>query len=100
HERDYACRHWGEMLRAIYAQQRNAEKYIELASRTELTQADCEAVAAIYQSKRKLADTLAWVERGLKIGKPHAFESSAGVKLGEMRRALLVKLGRGGAAVE
>lgn len=90
----------GEMLRAIYSEQRNIEKYLDLTARTELTQADCEAIATMFQAKRKPNDALAWVERGLGIEKRNTFGSGASYKLGEMRRALLVKLGRGSEALD
>ncbi len=102
--RDYDCQRWGQILRAIYAAQRNVEKYLDLIGQTELTQSDCEAVAIIFQAKRKPNDALLWVERGLGIDARRDsygdFYGSAGDKLAEMRRALLVKLGRGGEALD
>lgn len=92
---DYARDHWSGMLRAIYSEQRNIEKYLDLTSRTGLTQADCEAIATMFQAKRKPNDALAWVEQGIQMDKPDAFQRGAGDKLAEMRRALLAKLGRG-----
>jgi hypothetical protein len=97
---NYVRDHWAGMLRAAYSQQRNIQKYVDLTARTELTQADCVAIAAMFQARRKPADALAWVERGLGMEKRDAFRGSASDKLGEMRRALLVKLGRGGDALD
>jgi hypothetical protein len=91
---------WGGMLKAVYLQQRNTRKYLDVATRIGLTQADCEAIATMLQTKRKLSDALAWLERGIQMGKPDAFQRGASYKLGEMRRALLVKLGRGGEALD
>jgi hypothetical protein len=88
------------MLKAVYSQQRNIAKYIELTEQTGLTQADCEAIGAMFQARRKPNDALAWVERGLAMEKPNAFGRGTGYKLGEMRRALLVKLDRGGEALD
>ena len=96
---NYARDSWCRMLKAVYSQQRNVAKYIELTTQTEVTPADCEAVAAMYQARRKPNDALAWVERGLAMEKPNAF-ARAGYKLAEMRRALLVKLDRRGEALE
>ncbi len=84
------------MLKAVYSQQRNVAKYIELTVQTGLTQKDCEAIAAMFQARRKPNDALAWIERGLAIEKPDAFGRGVSYKLDEIRRALLVKLGRGG----
>jgi len=88
------------MLKAVYSQQRNVAKYIELTIQTGLTQKDCEAVAAMFQASRKPNDALAWVERGLATEKPNAFGRGVSHKLGEMRRALLVELDRGGDALD
>ncbi|HZL55899.1 MAG TPA: hypothetical protein VFC21_02390 [Bryobacteraceae bacterium] len=95
---NYARDRWCGMLKAIYSQQRSVAKYIELTIQTGLTQIDCEAVAAMFQARRKLKDALAWVERGLALEKPNG--RGVGYKLSEMRRALLVKLGRGGEALD
>jgi hypothetical protein len=97
---NYARDHWCRMLKAVYSQQRNVARYIDLTERTELTQADCEAIAAMLQARRKPNDALAWVERGLAMEKPNASGRGASYKLGEMRRALLVKLDRGGEALD
>jgi hypothetical protein len=91
---NYARDHWSRMLKAVYSQQRNVGKYIDLTELTELTQADCEAIAAMLQTRHKPNDALAWVERGLALEKRNTFGRGASYKLGEMRRALLVKLGR------
>jgi len=98
--RHYARDRWGQMLKAVYSQRGDVGKYIDLTVQTELTQADCEAIAAMFQAKRKPNDALAWVERGIAIRKPDAFGGGASYKLGEMRRALLVKLGRAGEALD
>jgi hypothetical protein len=59
--------HWGSILRSIYMQQRNIEKYLDLVAQTKLTPADCATIAAIFQVKRKTSDALDWLERGLKL---------------------------------
>lgn len=97
---NFAIGHWGDMLKALYTQQRAIQKYIHLTTETGLSAADCEAIATMFQARRKLNDALAWVERGLKVERPDAFGGSAGYNLVEMRRALLVKLGRGGEALD
>ena len=95
----YARDRWSAMLKAVYSQRRDAGKYIELTSQTGLTQADCEAIATMFQTRRKPAEALAWVERGIAMEKPNAFGRGISYKLGEMRRALLVRLDRGGEAL-
>ena len=95
----YAQRRYAEILRAVYLQQRAVAKYVELAERTGLTAADCEAIARLLQGKRQLEDALGWVERGIAVEKQARGGSSAGYKLDEMKRALLGKLGRGDEAL-
>jgi len=97
---NYMCDRWGKILRSIYSRQRNIEKFLDLTARTELTQADCEAIATMFQAKRKSNEALAWLERGIQLENPSAFPGAAGANLAEMRRALLVKLGRGGEALD
>ncbi len=97
---NYARDRWCGMLKAVYLQQRNVAKYIELTIQTELTQADCEAIAAMLQARRRPNDALAWVERGIAMEKPNALGRAVSYKLSEMRRALLVNLDRSGEALD
>jgi hypothetical protein len=97
---NYDCDQWGQILRSIFLEQRSIEKYLDLTARTELKQADCEALATMFQAKRKPDDALAWVERGLGMEQRNAFGDGVSHKLGEMRRSLLVKLRRGGEALD
>jgi hypothetical protein len=97
---NYNCDRWGPMLRAIYSEQRSIQKYLDLTERTGLNQADCEAIATMFQAKRKPDDALAWLERGIQMEKPDTFQRCASHKLAEMRRALLAKLGRGNEALD
>jgi hypothetical protein len=60
--------------------------------------ADCHTIATIFQAKRKPIDALVWVERGLGIETGNKY--GVGYGLGEMRRALLVKLGRRAEALD
>lgn len=95
----YECNRWSKALRFLYAQQRDLQRYLALTERTGLTAADCETVARMFQAKRKFSDALVWVERGLAMGKRDDFDSAI-ARLGEMRRALLVKLRRGDEALQ
>jgi len=97
---NYARDRWRRMLEAVYSKQRNVRKYIDLTEQTGLTQADCEAIASMFQARRKPNDALDWVERGLAMEKPNAFGRGMSDKLGEMRRSILVKLDRGGEALD
>ena len=94
--RDY----WGQVLRSIYAQQRNTEKYLALTAQTGLTPEDCEVVANLFQAKRKPDEALAWLERGIELDKSGSSWSVTGYKLPQLRRELLAKLGRENEALD
>lgn len=97
---NYIRDQWAQVLRSICSQQRSIEKYLDLTTLTGLTAADCEAIAAMFQAKRKLNDAIAWLERGIEMEKASKSWGGAGDKLAEMRRVLLKKLGRGREALD
>jgi uncharacterized Zn finger protein len=97
---NYIRDQWGQILRSIYAQQRSVEKYLDLTARTGLTQTDCETIATMLQAKRKPSEALSWLERGIEMENAGSFKAGTSYKLVEMRRALLVKLGRSREALE
>ncbi len=95
----YLRRRAAEILRAILAEQRDVEAYVALCEATELQPADCLALAKMLQARRKPADALAWVERGLALEKKPS-SSVADHDLGRLKRDLLLKLGRGDEALD
>ena len=96
---EYARRRWGGALKTLLAAQRNVDAYVALCEQTELEAEDCKAIAAMYRSRRRPADALSWVERGLDIAKSDTRRSHGAHELREMKRALLAKLGRLGEAL-
>jgi hypothetical protein len=90
----YARRRWGGALKTLLAAQRNVDAYIALCEQTELEAKDCIAIAKIYRSRRRPEDALSWVERGLKIARTDNRKSYEEYELGELKRALLAKIGR------
>lgn len=90
----YARRRWGEVLRAIYTQQRDMRAYVALCERSELSAQDCLAVATMLKTRRQRDEALAWVDRGLAVAKTHPHGSMAGHDLAKLKRELLTKLGR------
>jgi len=96
---DHARRRWSKVLRAIYAAQRDVIAYVTLCEETELSAQDCLAVATLLR-KRKPAEALDWVDRGLALDKKHPHGSMASHDLAKMRRELLTTLGRGSDALE
>jgi len=90
----YARRRWGGALKTLLAGRRNVDAYIALCEQTELEVKDCMAIAKIYRSRRHPEDALSWVERGLKIARTDSRKSYEEYELGELKRALLAKIGR------
>lgn len=93
----YVRRRWGEILRAIHAHLKDVEAYVALCEKTELSPADCLAVAAMLKTRRKPAEALAWTERGLALEQKQG--SMAKGALARMKRELLAKLDRAGDAL-
>lgn len=93
-------RRWGEVLRTLYAAQKDVAAYVALAEETDLTARDCHAIATLFVAKRKPEEALAWVERGFKIDKQTRHGSMASDDLARLQRELLTKLGRGNEALD
>ena len=94
--RDAAYAQWRgvEILKTIYAAQGNIEAYHDVCARGELTPAECEVIAALYQQRDAPEEALAWVDRGLALEAEHQWGMKASVRLPDMRRDVLRKLGR------
>ena len=90
----YARRRWSGALKTLLAAQRNVDAYIAHCEQTRLETKDCKAIAEIYRSRRRPEDALSWVERGLEMARSDSRESYEEYELNQLKRALLVKLGR------
>jgi uncharacterized Zn finger protein len=88
------------MLRTVYLAQKNVDAYVALSNATELTGQDCHALATMLVTRRKPAEALSWVERGLALDKKVPHGSMAGHDLAHLKRDLLTKLGRGNEALD
>jgi hypothetical protein len=97
---EYLRRRWGEVLRTLYAAQKDVAAYIALAEETGLTAQDCHAIAALLAARRKPEEALAWVERGIDLDKKTPHGSMASHDLAKLKRELLTKLGRGNEALD
>jgi hypothetical protein len=97
---DYLRRRWGEVLRTLYAAQKDVAAYVALAEETGLTAKDCHAVATLLVSKRKPKEALSWVERGFEADRQSPQGSMASDDLAKLKRDLLTKLGRGDEALD
>jgi uncharacterized Zn finger protein len=73
--------------------------YVALCEETELLSSDCKALAEIFRSRRKYEKALEWVDRGLKLAKNSRWMESGAYGLDDLRRTLLVTLGRSGEAL-
>jgi hypothetical protein len=89
----YPRRRWGEILRAIYARQRDVRAYVALCEHTQLSASDCLAIATMLKTRRNRDEALAWAERGLALNKKDPHSSMAEIDLVTLKRELLTKLG-------
>jgi len=90
----YERRRWGGALKTLLAAQRNVEAYIAFCDQTGLEAKDCIAIAKIYKDRRRPVDALSWVERGLQIARAGSRTSYEEHELGELKRAMLARIGR------
>jgi hypothetical protein len=97
---DHIRRRCGEILRALYAAQKDIAAYITLAEEIGPTAQDCHAVATLLAGRRKPEEALAWVERGIDLDKKTPHGSTAGHDLGKLKREFLAKLGRGAEVID
>lgn len=97
---DYLRHHWSEVLRTLYAAQKDVAAYVALAEETGLTVEDCHTIAKLLMSKRKPEEALSWVERGFEIDKQTPQSSMASYDLAKLKRKLLIKLDRGDEALD
>ncbi len=97
---DCIRRRWGEVLRTLYAAQKDITAYVALAQDTGLTAQDCQTIASLLVGRRRPADALDWVERGINCDKQAPHGSMAGHDLAKLKREILIKLGRGDEALD
>jgi len=96
----YGRGQWGGVLKTLLAGQCNIDAYIALCEKTEIEAKDCKAIAEMYRSRRRHEDALSWIERGLEIASSCSPKSSEEYALRELKRALQVKLGCPGDALQ
>ena len=93
-------RRWGQALRNLYLAGKRLEDYIALAEGSGLTEKDCRAIATLLVARRKPAEALVWVERGLELYRKGSGQGSEGHRLDGLRRELLMKVGRREEAIQ
>lgn len=94
-----ARRRRGEILRKILVQRGDVEAYVALCEDSEFEPDDHLALATLLRSKRRPAEALEWVDRGLAVVTKWRSMGSVGSDLVKLRRELLAKVGRGAEAV-
>ncbi|MCC6130890.1 MAG: hypothetical protein IT186_13280 [Acidobacteria bacterium] len=97
---DYIRRHFGEILRCLYAARKDVTAYVALAGETGLKAQDCHTIATMLSKRRKPGEALTWVERGIGLDKKTPHGSAARQDLAKLQRELLEKLGRGEEALD
>lgn len=97
---DHIRRRCSEILRALYAAQKDIAAYITLAEEIGVTAQDCHAVATLLVGRHEPEKALAWVERGIDLDKKTPHGAIAGGDLARLKKELLAKLGRGNEALD
>ena len=96
----YEVRSKVELIKQIYDQKNNSKKYIEFVEKYGVTKDDCECIAKIFHRKKKYAEALEWVEKGLDSGTKKGKASSSAYQLIDLKKDLLSKLGNNDEALE
>ena len=97
---DYRRAIWTAALRVLLVARKDLDAYVRLCEESTLTDEDCLAVAKMLASTEDLAGALAWVERGLDLGREAEFPSCSTGSLDKMKRELLQGLGRSEESLE
>lgn len=81
-------------LRDIYVAKKDFKSYLSLLERYTPSPVDCKNLASIYQAKRKYAEALEWVQKGLALEKRDKWGNETAWGLKGMEQKLLHKVGR------
>jgi len=100
HDYPTAVRMTARSLKAIYIARRDVRSYVALCEKTVASPKDSENVAKLYKAKGRLAEAMAWVERGLAIKNTRRWGNEDSYSLEGLRRELLGKVGRKGDALQ
>jgi len=81
-------------LREIYVAKKDNKSYIKLLGRYSCSPTDCENMAKMCQAKRRYAESLKWVQKGLSLEKKGNWANEKAWELKGMKQKLLHKVGR------
>ena len=87
-------------LRAAYLAVADIRSYLKLCETVIPSPKDCEHVATLHKAKRRFANGLAWVQRGLEAESAGGWGNESTHGLSGLRQELLAKLGRRQEALE
>lgn len=82
------------VLKTIYSAKGDVRSYIALCERMDISPEDCEKIGEMCRGRRRIAEALEWVERGLSLVQGRQWGKESGYSLEKMRRELLAKAGR------
>ena len=100
HDYPWGVRKPVHALKAVYLARKNLRSYTSLCERFLASPKDCANIATLYEAKRRPADALAWVERGLAAEQDRNWSNESSYELRELRQKLLAKVGRREEALE
>ncbi|MFC1583990.1 DUF6880 family protein [Fibrobacterota bacterium] len=83
-----------DILKEIFKKTKNIAAYEDLTNKIGMEPRDCRNFAEIYKMKKKWNEALAWVEKGLDLGKKGSFGSQYAYDLDVLKKDLLLKLGK------
>jgi len=87
-------------LKEVYCVTKDANAYIKLCEKLEVSPDDCEKIANIFKEKRKYDAALEWAEKGLSLEKKRNWRNQRSYALGDLRIKLLAKVGHKKEAME
>lgn len=83
-----------DALKAIYIARKDIRSYLALCEKTIASPKDCENIAKLYKMKRRFADALAWIEKGLALEDQRQWGNESSSALMHIKCELLSRLGR------
>ncbi len=100
HDYPWAVRWPVHALKAVYLARNDWRSYTSLCERFLVSPKDCANIAALCEAKKRPADALAWVERGLATEQDRNWGNESSYELRGLRKRLLAKVGRREEALE
>jgi uncharacterized Zn finger protein len=100
HDYPWAVRKPVHALKAVYLARNDLRAYTALCERFLVSPKDCANIATLCEAKKRPADALAWVERGLAAEQDRNWGNESSYELRGFRQKLLAKVGRRDEALE